>query len=143
MEQVSPAGPIYQAGTLSGNPLAMTAGIETLKILSEPGVYDRLEQKSEALCAGIEESFSDAGIPAYHTRLGAMFCTFFNEQEVVDYTGAARSDTGRFGRYFHQMLDQGVNLAPSQFEAAFMSLAHSDEDIAKTVEACRASLKAC
>ncbi len=141
MEQVSPAGPIYQAGTLSGNPLAMTAGIETLKILSEPGAYDQLEEKSTKLCKGIREAFSDAGIPAFHTQVGAMFCVFFNDEEVIDYASAARSDTGRFGKYFHNMLEQGINLAPSQFEAAFMSLAHSDEDITKTIAACRNSLK--
>ncbi|NOY54011.1 MAG: glutamate-1-semialdehyde 2,1-aminomutase [Deltaproteobacteria bacterium] len=141
MEQVSPSGPVYQAGTLSGNPLAMTAGIETLKILSEPGVYDQLEEKSTKLCKGIREAFAEAGVPAFHTQVGAMFCTFFNNGEVTDYTSAARSDTERFGKYFHNMLEQGINLAPSQFEAAFMSLAHSDEDIAKTIDACRKSLR--
>jgi len=141
MEQVSPSGPIYQAGTLSGNPLAMTAGIETLKILSETGAYDRLEEKSTKLCKGIKEAFTEAGVPAFHTQVGAMFCVFFTGEEVTDYTSAARSDTERFGTYFHNMLDQGINLAPSQFEAAFMSLAHSDEDIAKTIDACRNSLK--
>lgn len=141
MEKVSPAGPVYQAGTLSGNPLAMTAGIETLKILSRPGTYDILEKKTEKLCGGIQDAFDEAGVPAFHTRVGAMFCTFFNAEEVTDYAGASRSDTRLFGKYFHRMLDQGVNLAPSQFEAAFMSLAHTDEDIEKTVDACRKSLK--
>lgn len=141
MEQVSPSGPIYQAGTLSGNPLAMTAGIETLKILSEADAYDRLEEKSTKLCNGIREAFAEAGVPAFHTQVGAMFCVFFSEEEVTDYAAAARSDTERFGRYFHNMLRQGINLAPSQFEAAFMSLAHSDDDIGKTIAACRESLK--
>ncbi|MDX1764139.1 MAG: glutamate-1-semialdehyde 2,1-aminomutase, partial [bacterium] len=103
MEKVSPSGPVYQAGTLSGNPLAMTAGIETLKILREPGTYDRLEQKSDLLCQGIKEAFQAAGIPAYHTQVGAMFCTFFNGDEVTDYAGAAGSDTTAYGRYFHKM----------------------------------------
>ncbi len=142
MKQISPSGPVYQAGTLSGNPLAMTAGIETLKILREPGTYDRLEQKSDMLCKGIREAFEAAGIPAYHTRVGAMFCTFFNGDEVTNYEEAARSDTKRFGRYFHNMLNHGVNLAPSQFEAAFMSLAHGEDEISQTIEACRKSLKA-
>jgi glutamate-1-semialdehyde 2,1-aminomutase len=142
MERVSPSGPIYQAGTLSGNPLAMTAGIETLKILSEPGTYEALEKKSEALCSGIEKAFEETGIPACHTRVGAMFCSFFSEEAVTDYAAAARCDTERFGRYFHEMLRHGVNLAPSQFEAAFLSLAHSTEDIDATVASCRKSLKA-
>jgi glutamate-1-semialdehyde 2,1-aminomutase len=141
MEKVSPSGPIYQAGTLSGNPLAMTAGIETLKILSEGNAYDLLEKKTTQLCRGIREAFESAGVPAYHTQVGAMFCTFFTGEEVTDYASAARSDTERFGRYFLNMLSKGVNLAPSQFEAAFMSLAHTEEDIEKTIEACRQSLK--
>lgn len=141
MEQVSPSGPIYQAGTLSGNPLAMTAGIETLKILSEPGTYEKLEQSTDALCTGIRTAFGKAGIPACHTRVGAMFCTFFTGDKVSDYASASRSDTKRFGKYFHNMLKNGVNLAPSQFEAAFMSLAHTEEDIGKTIEACEESLK--
>jgi glutamate-1-semialdehyde 2,1-aminomutase len=142
MEQVSPSGPIYQAGTLSGNPLAMTAGIETLKILSGKGTYEKLEKKTEKLCKGIEAAFDKTGVPAFHTRVGAMFCTFFTEEDVADYAMAARSDTERFGKYFHQMLTHGVNLAPSQFEAAFMSLAHTDEDIDQTIQACEKSLKA-
>ncbi len=142
MERVAPCGPIYQAGTLSGNPLAMTAGLETLKILCEPGTYEALERKSEALCSGMEKAFDEAGISACHTRVGAMFCTFFSEEAVTDYAAAARCDTARFGRYFHQMLNHGINLAPSQFEAAFMSLAHSTEDIDATIDACRKSLKA-
>jgi glutamate-1-semialdehyde 2,1-aminomutase len=142
MEQVSPSGPIYQAGTLSGNPLAMTAGIETLKILSRSGTYETLEKKTKMLCKGIESAFEKAGVPAFHTQVGAMFCTFFTGEEVTDYTSASRSDTKRFGKYFHQMLTNRVNLAPSQFEAAFMSLAHTDEDIQQTIEACEKSLKA-
>jgi glutamate-1-semialdehyde 2,1-aminomutase len=140
MEQISPSGPVYQAGTLSGNPLAMTAGIETLRILSEPGTYELLEQKSDTLCAGVREAFESAGISAYHTQVGAMFCTFFTKEEVTDYAAAARSDTARFGKYFHHMLGNGINLAPSQFEAAFMSLAHGEDDISQTIEACRKSL---
>lgn len=139
MEQIAPAGPIYQAGTLSGNPLAMTAGIETLKILSESGAYDQLEERSLQLASGLKEIAEKAGIPTYSTRVGAMFCTFFTDQEVVDYSSAAKSDTERFGKYFINMLENGVNLAPSQFEAGFMSLAHSEDDIARTLDAAKKS----
>jgi len=139
MQQIAPAGPIYQAGTLSGNPLAMTAGIETLKILSESGAYEQLEERSAQLASGLKEIAEKAGIPTYSTRVGAMFCTFFTDREVVDYGSATSSDTARFGKYFISMLENGVNLAPSQFEAGFMSLAHSEDDIAKTLEAAKKS----
>lgn len=139
MQQIAPAGPIYQAGTLSGNPLAMTAGIETLKILSEDGTYKQLEERSLQLASGLKEIAEKAGIPTYSTRVGAMFCTFFTDKEVVDYSSATNSDTVRFGKYFINMLENGVNLAPSQFEAGFMSLAHSEDDIAKTLDAAKKS----
>ena len=145
MEMIAPKGPVYQAGTLSGNPLAMTAGIETLKILSEPGAYDQLETRSAQLAAGMKAAADKAGIPTYSTRVGAMFCTFFTDKEVTDYTSATSSDTELFGRFFRQMLNEGINLAPSQFEAGFMSLAHNEEDVAKTIRAAEksfASLKA-
>ncbi len=135
MEMVAPAGPMYQAGTLSGNPLAMTAGYETLKILMEPGTYNVLEEKSKALCEGITENTKKLGIPAWHNRVGAMFSTFFTGEKVVDYGTAKTSDTAFFGRYFRAMLAEGVYLAPSQFEAGFMSLAHTHEDIEKTIKA--------
>lgn len=139
MEMIAPSGPIYQAGTLSGNPLAMTAGIETLKILSEPGAYETLETRSAQLAEGMNEAAKKAGIPTYATRVGAMFCTFFNENEVTDYASAAKSDTERFGKFFLSMLNEGINLAPSQFEAGFISLAHSEDDVAKTIEAAEKS----
>ncbi len=139
MQQIAPAGPIYQAGTLSGNPLAMTAGIETLKILSESGAYDQLEERSSQLASGLTEIAEKAGIPTYSTRVGAMFCTFFTDKEVVDYSSAMNCDTKRFGKYFINMLENGVNLAPSQFEAGFMSLAHSEDDIARTLDAAKKS----
>lgn len=142
MQQIAPAGPIYQAGTLSGNPLAMTAGIETLKILSESGAYDQLEERSLQLASGLKEIAEKAGIPTYSTRVGAMFCTFFTDKEVVDYSSAMNCDTKRFGKYFINMLENGVNLAPSQFEAGFMSLAHSEDDIAKTLDAAKKSFAA-
>ena len=140
MEKVAPIGPVYQAGTLSGNPLAMTAGIETLKILSEPGAYDKLEKSSAQLAKGIIAAAEKAGVPTYSTRVGSMLCTFFTDKVVVDYATAKTSDTDRFGKFFRNMLDEGVNLAPSQFEAGFVSLAHTEEDIEKTVAAVERSL---
>ncbi len=135
MDMVAPAGPVYQAGTLSGNPLAMTAGIETLKILSEPGTYDLLEERSSMLAEGIREISNRTSVPTFSTRVGSMFCTYFTDGEVTDYASAKRSNTERFGKFFLAMLNEGVNLAPSQFEAGFVSLAHSSEDIEKTLSA--------
>jgi glutamate-1-semialdehyde 2,1-aminomutase len=139
MEMVAPLGPVYQAGTLSGNPLAMTAGIETLKLLAEPGTYQRLEEKSARLAAGVGAAADAAGIAVFQTRVGSMFCTFFSAERVVDYSSAKKSDTDRYGVFFRAMLENGVYLAPSQFEAGFLSLAHSDEDIERTVQATEAA----
>jgi glutamate-1-semialdehyde 2,1-aminomutase len=141
MERVAPVGPIYQAGTLSGNPLAMTAGIETLKLLAKPGVYKTLEKLSADLESGLRDSAREAGVPMTFNRVGSMFTGFFTDQQVRDFASAKMSDTSRFGKYFLSMLENGVNLAPSQFEAAFLSLAHTKADIGKTVEAARKSLK--
>lgn len=135
MESVAPVGPMYQAGTLSGNPLAMTAGIETLKILREPGVFDDLIARTQRLCAGIGEAARSAGVPIYQTQVGTMFCTYFAEETVTNWATASRSDTGRFGRFFQAMLEEGVYIAPSQFEAGFTSLAHSDDVIKATIDA--------
>lgn len=135
MEMVAPAGPVYQAGTLSGNPLAMTAGIATLKLLSEPGVYEQLEEKSALLVDGLKEAAAKAGAKVTFNRVGAMFSVFFTDQEVIDYQTALTSNLEAFSVYFQSMLEQGIYLAPSQFEAVFMSLAHSREDIEKTIEA--------
>jgi len=136
MELISPAGPVYQAGTLSGNPLAMTAGITTLTILSKtPDIYEKLAQKTSALCAGIRTQGEKFGFQLQYHQLGAMFGMFFNDKPVYDYDSAKGSDSGAFNTFFHAMLEQGVYLAPSQFEAGFMSAAHSDEDIAATVAA--------
>jgi glutamate-1-semialdehyde 2,1-aminomutase len=143
METVAPAGPMYQAGTLSGNPLAMTAGIETLKVLKGGGVWEELEQKSARLCEGIGQAAQEAGVPITQTRVGTMFCTFFISEPVTDYASAKGADTERFGRFFQAMLEQGMYLAPSQFEAGFMSLVHSDDDIARTVQAARVAFRAC
>jgi glutamate-1-semialdehyde 2,1-aminomutase len=141
MEMIAPIGPIYQAGTLSGNPLAMTAGIETLKALSRPGVYKTLEKNAADLEKGLRAAAAEAGVPVTFNRVGSMFTGFFTDRKVKDFESAKTADTVRFGKYFLAMLKNGVNLAPSQFEAAFMSLAHTRADINKTIEAARKSLK--
>lgn len=142
MEQVAPVGPVYQAGTLSGNPLAMRAGLETLKLIDEPGFYDRLEEKAAALEAGIHANLKKLNLDLYTTRIGSMSCLFFHGEKIVDYAGATRCDTEAYARYFWEMLKQGVYLAPAQFEAAFISAAHSEADIEKTIEANYNALKA-
>jgi glutamate-1-semialdehyde 2,1-aminomutase len=142
MELVSPAGPVYQAGTLSGNPLAMAAGAAQLDLLREPGVYEQLEQAGAALSEGLRSAVEAAGVPVYQTRVGSMFCLFFTDQPVVDEASARRSDVSQFAAFFHEMLERGVYLAPSQFEAGFISLAHSDEVIERTVMAARGALAA-
>lgn len=141
MSMVAPSGPVYQAGTLSGNPLATTAGIATLKLLKQAGVYEELETKSARLDQGLREAAAAAGLELTFNRVGSMLCTFFTSEPVTDFASAARSDTGKYAQYFRAMLERGVYLAPSQFEAAFMSLAHTSEQIDKTVEAAYASFK--
>ncbi len=142
MENIAPAGPVYQAGTLSGNPLAMAAGIETLKLLKEEGTYELLEKNSAMLCDGLKELAQKKGIPATFNRVGAMFSMFFTSAgDVCDYETAKTCDTQRFARYFEGLLENGVYIAPSQFEAGFMSLAHTKGDIAKTLEAMETALK--
>jgi len=141
MEEIAPMGPIYQAGTLSGNPLAMTAGLETLTILAKPGVYAKLEELSKELQNGLVAAAKEAGIPTCFNRVGSMFTSFFTGQAVTDFKSAKTSDTIRFASFFRGMLKNGVNMAPSQFEAAFLSIAHTKTDIAKTIEAARKSLK--
>ncbi len=142
MEMVAPAGPMYQAGTLSGNPLAMTAGIETLKVLKGEGVWEELERKSARLCEGIGQAAQKVGVPITQTRAGTMFCTFFTPEPVTDYASAKGADTARFGRFFQAMLEQGVYLAPSQFEAGFMSIVHTDDVIEATIAAARSAFRA-
>lgn len=137
MEMVAPQGPVYQAGTLSGNPLAMTAGLTTLRILQQPGVYEELERKSAKLEEGLKEAAQQAGITTTFNRVGSMFTSFFTGEKVVDLTTATSSNTDTFAAFFKLMLEKGVYLAPSQFEAGFVSIAHSDEDIDRTVEAAR------
>ncbi len=135
MRHVAPAGPMYQAGTLSGNPLAMTAGLETLKVLRQPGVFQTLVARTERLCAGIGAAAEAAGVPVYQTRAGTMFCTYFTGTPVTNWETAAAADTQRFARFFRHMLEAGVYMAPSQFEAGFMSLAHTDALIEETIAA--------
>ncbi|UCG38505.1 MAG: glutamate-1-semialdehyde 2,1-aminomutase, partial [bacterium] len=135
MAMVAPEGPIYQAGTLSGNPLAMAAGIATLGILMEPGAYERLEETSAALAEGFAQVNRKLGAQLAFNRVGSMFTTFFTPGPVSDFAGAKASDTALFGSYFRAMLEEGIYLAPSQFEAAFVSLAHTREDVTATVQA--------
>jgi glutamate-1-semialdehyde 2,1-aminomutase len=141
MTLLSPSGGVYQAGTLSGNPLAMAAGIATLKLLQEPRFYAKLEEKSSWLAEGMRNAARDVNYPVFFTRVGSMFCMFFTPGEVHDWTTAAKSDTTVFARYFRGMLEQGIYLAPSQFETAFVSIAHSDEDIEKTIHSAEKALK--
>jgi glutamate-1-semialdehyde 2,1-aminomutase len=140
MELIAPSGLVYQAGTLSGNPLAMVAGIATLQALRAPGIYDRLSSIADRLAKGMRAAAETAGIALQSDSLGGMWGIFFNEDPVVDYASARRSDTERFARFFHNMLKRGVYLAPSQFEAAFVSLAHSEADIDQTLVAAQEAL---
>jgi glutamate-1-semialdehyde 2,1-aminomutase len=135
MEKLSPAGGIYQAGTLSGNPLAMSAGIATLNILKQPGFYQKLEEKSALIATGIAQAAKEAGYPIYSTRVGSMFCAFFSKGDVYDWPSASQCDTKAFAQYFLAMLNEGIYLAPSQFETAFVSAAHTEEDIKSTIAA--------
>jgi len=135
METVAPVGPMYQAGTLSGNPLAMTAGIETLTVLREPGVFDDLVTRAGKLCKGLGEAAQSAGVPIYQTQVGTMFCTYFTEDPVTNWASASKSDVQRFGSFFQAMLERGVYIAPSQFEAGFMSAVHTDDVIEATISA--------
>jgi len=141
MAMLAPEGPVYQAGTLAGNPLAMTAGIETLSELAAPGCYETLERRSAMLADGIAEAARNAGVATFGTRVGSMFTTFFGDQPVVDYASAKLSDTRRYARFFNAMLEEGVYLAPSQFEAGFLSLAHTDDDVRQTVAAANVAFR--
>ena len=129
MESLAPIGPVYQAGTLSGNPVAMVAGLALLAELAKPGVYEDLERKGARLEAGLRSAVEAAGVDAYLTRVGSMSCMFFTAEQVRDWTTAATCDTDRYARYFRGMLDRGIVLAPSQFEATFVGMAHTDADI--------------
>jgi glutamate-1-semialdehyde 2,1-aminomutase len=141
MQLVAPAGPVYQAGTLAGNPLAVTAGIETLKSLKKPDVYRKLEDRGRQLGEGLGEAAKRAGVPLVQTRVGSMLGGFFTKGPVVDYASAKGSDTTLYGRFFHRMLESGVYFAPSQFEAAFLSTAHTASDILYTVTQARKAFR--
>ncbi len=138
MEMVAPAGPMYQAGTLSGNPLAMTAGIETLKELQAPQVWRALEETAANLSAGIKTAAQKAGVPTIQTRVGTMLSTFFTDQQVTNWATAKTADTDRFATFFRRMLRRGVYQAPSQFEAVFISTAHGEIEIESTIAAAQA-----
>lgn len=136
MEKVAPLGGVYQAGTLSGNPMAMTAGLETLKILKSPKVYRDLEKKTRYLTQGILERGKMRGIPLSINQVTGMFTLFFAPGPVTDYDSAKKSDTKKFAQFFIHMMEEGVYLPPSQFEAWFLSLAHTQKDLDQTLEAC-------
>jgi len=140
MNNIAPAGPIYQAGTLSGNPLSMTAGLVTLRRLRDKSVYDQLEAASKRLCDGLADAAGEMGVKTVTNRVGSMWTSFFTSEPVVDWDSANKSDRQRYGKFFHAMLEEGVYLAPSQFEAGFVSLAHTDEVIQRTLEAARKAL---
>ena len=139
MQQIAPAGPIYQAGTLSGNPVAMAAGLAMLDLVRTPGFHDALESATHALCDGLEAAARAAGVPFTTQRVGGMFGMFFSRDPVDTYAGALACDTAAFNRFFHAMLERGVFLAPSAFEAGFMSSAHGPEVIEETLAAARAA----
>ncbi len=137
MDILAPLGPVYQAGTLSGNPLAMAAGIATLEALEQPGVFERIEQSMTKLGTGLGQIAAKAGIPVYQTQAGSMGCLFFNGNPVRNYDEATTSDTKRYAAFFRGMLERGVYFAPSQYEAAFMSAAHTDAELDRTLDAAR------
>jgi glutamate-1-semialdehyde 2,1-aminomutase len=141
MNHVAPLGPVYQAGTLAGNPLAMRAGIATLQELSKPGLYEGIEELADRLTSGLEDALRDAGITAQVNKIGTLATLFFAPEPVTNYTAAKRSDTKLYGRFFREMLQRGILLAPSQFEAAFVSMAHTPADIERTISAAADALK--
>ena len=141
MRNIAPTGPIYQAGTLSGNPLAMTAGLLTLRRLRDKSIYERLERSSARLCEGLSRAASEAGIQTVTNRVGSMWTSFFTGEPVTNWTSANKSDRQLYGRFFHAMLGEGVYLAPSQFEAAFVSVAHTDLIIDETIAAARKAFR--
>jgi glutamate-1-semialdehyde 2,1-aminomutase len=141
MQLVAPLGPMYQAGTLSGNPLAMSAGIAALGLIRGEETWERLEQAGRRLEAGVGEAANRAGVPIQQTRVGTMFTTFFSETKPVGWNTVKAADKVRFGKFFQKMVENGVYLAPSQFEAGFISILHTDEIIDKTIEAVKESFR--
>jgi glutamate-1-semialdehyde 2,1-aminomutase len=142
MASLSPDGGVYQAGTLSGNPLAMSAGIATLELLKQEGFYEQLEEKSSYLCKGLQDAAASANTPTSLQRVGGMFCTYFQAEEVFNFSDVKPETPEIFSNFFRSMLDQGINIAPSQYEAGFMSIAHSQEDLDKTIEAAGKAFRA-
>jgi len=142
MDRLAPLGPVYQAGTLAGNPLATAAGLATLEVLEAPGYFDAITDYTTQLGMGLGELFREAGIPALQTQCGTMMCTFFHDGPINDYAQATTSDTARFSKFFWAMLDRGVYLAPSQFEAGFTSSAHGPRELDHTLTAAREALRA-
>jgi glutamate-1-semialdehyde 2,1-aminomutase len=141
MKWVAPEGSVYQAGTLSGNPLAVAAGIAALKALKQAGSYRKLESMTAELVAGLQRAAEQAGVPVQINRIGSMFTVFFTSSPVTNFQTAKTSDTTRYGKFFHSMLQQGVYFPPSQFETCFVSLAHTRSDIRSTVNAAREAFK--
>ncbi len=141
MSSVAPEGNVYQAGTLSGNPLAMSAGLAQLEVLSDPAIYKELEEKSAYLEKGIMDAARKSGVDIHANRVGSMGCVFFNNRPVTDFESAKKSDTGKYASFFRSMLEEGVYLAPSQFEAYFVSTAHEEKDLDKTIEAAARAFK--
>lgn len=141
MKWIAPEGPVYQAGTLSGNPLAVAAGIATLEALKKPGTYRKLERLSSDLVNGLTRAAQEEGVPVQINRVGSMFTVFFTSTPVTDFRSAKTSDGARYGRFFHALLERGVYFPPSQFEAAFVSLAHTLKDIQATIHAARQAFK--
>ena len=137
MRNIAPVGSIYQAGTLSGNPLAMTAGLLTLRRLRDNKIYEQLEQRSAKLCEGLSRAAAEAGVKTITNRVGSMWTSFFTDEPVTNWETANKSNRERYGKFFHAMLAEGVYLAPSQFEAGFVSVAHTEEIIEQTIEAAR------
>jgi len=142
MQTIAPLGPVYQAGTLSGNPVAVTAGLKTLEILERDNPYPELERRTKQLTQVISEAAKEAGVPVRINQIASMFTVFFTDQPVVDYASARRSDTQRYARFFHALLERGVYFPPSQFEAAFLSTAHDDEALSFAQDAIRLAMKA-
>jgi glutamate-1-semialdehyde 2,1-aminomutase len=141
MEQIAPSGPIYPAGTLSGNPVAMAAGLAMLELIQAPGFHDALAARTRLLADGFQSVADGEGVAFSTNRVGGMFGLFFSGEKVASYAQATAADAALFNRFFHGMLKRGVYLAPSAFEAGFMSSAHSDQDIADTLEAARGALR--
>jgi glutamate-1-semialdehyde 2,1-aminomutase len=142
MDYLAPVGPVYQAGTLSGNPLAVSAGLAILKLLRDSKPYDELDRRSARLERGLRNAAAEAGIPSVVNRVGSMLTGFFTNVAVTDWSTAKLSDTDMYGRFFRGMLENGVYLAPSQFECAFVSVAHTEEQIEKTIEAAASAMGA-